>query len=255
MAFCPVVASSTSKTSRSHPGSSLPITLAIFESSSIRFFLLCNLPAVSQMMTSAFLAFPAAMVSYTTAAGSLPSAWLTISTFARFAHTPSCSMAAARKVSAAPRMTFFPSSFSLAASLPMEVVFPTPLTPITKTTEGFVPMIRLLSMPRISVTISSIIPMIRDGSVTLCSLTFSLSRPQILTAVGMPQSARIKISSSSSKSSSSIFVNEDKTLLTAPKKESLVFFRPPLILLNIPICYPVSPATVLLFPFIGRLNG
>ena len=44
--------------------------------------------------------------------------------------------AAALKVSAATRMTDFPSFLSLYASFAMEVVFPTPLTPMTKMIKG-----------------------------------------------------------------------------------------------------------------------
>lgn len=57
------------------------------------------------------------------------------SAFARSAHSFSCSPAAARNVSAAAITTFFPSPRSFPASLPMVVVFPTPLTPITSTTD------------------------------------------------------------------------------------------------------------------------
>ena len=46
-------------------------------------------------------------------------------------------MAAARNVSPAASITERPSSRSLAASLPMVVVLPEPLTPTTSTTKGF----------------------------------------------------------------------------------------------------------------------
>ena len=48
-------------------------------------------------------------------------------------------MAAARNVSPAASMTERPSAWSLAASLPMVVVLPEPLTPTTSTTKGFSP--------------------------------------------------------------------------------------------------------------------
>jgi hypothetical protein len=57
-------------------------------------------PAVPAMTTSRLRALPALTASKLTDAGSPPS-WLTISTRLRSAHTPSCSRAAARKVSAA----------------------------------------------------------------------------------------------------------------------------------------------------------
>ena len=48
----------------------------------------------------------------------------------------SCSMAAARKVSPAASMTLRPSARNFAASLPMVVVLPEPLTPTTRMTKG-----------------------------------------------------------------------------------------------------------------------
>ena len=53
----------------------------------------------------------------------------------------SCSAAAARKVSPAHSTTLRPTRFQWAASLPMEVVLPTPLTPMNKITAG----LRLMS--------------------------------------------------------------------------------------------------------------
>ena len=47
-----------------------------------------------------------------------------------------CSTAAARNVSHAATMTFFPSSWQSRASLAMDVVFPEPLIPATRTTVG-----------------------------------------------------------------------------------------------------------------------
>lgn len=58
-----------------------------------------------------------------------------ISTPARFAHSFSWSPAAALKVSAPAITTFLPCSLSFPASFPTVVVFPTPLTPITSTTD------------------------------------------------------------------------------------------------------------------------
>ena len=48
-----------------------------------------------------------------------------------------CSVAAARKVSPAANMTFFPSPCKRFANLPIVVVLPTPFTPTTKITNGF----------------------------------------------------------------------------------------------------------------------
>ena len=49
----------------------------------------------------------------------------------------SCSIAAARKVSPAASITLRPSARNFAASLPMVVVLPEPLTPTTRMTNGF----------------------------------------------------------------------------------------------------------------------
>ena len=59
-----------------------------------------------------------------------------ISTPERVAQTSSCSMAAARKVSAAQRRTEWPWARLQAASLPLVVVLPVPLTPTRKVTLG-----------------------------------------------------------------------------------------------------------------------
>ena len=135
-AFCPVVASSTIRLWRSASGNSRSITRSIFFNSSIRFFLLCSRPAVSTSTTSVPRLFAELMASNTTAAGSLPSSCLIIRTLARLAHTSSCSLAAARKVSAAAITTDLPCFTKMFASLPIVVVFPTPFTPLTIITVG-----------------------------------------------------------------------------------------------------------------------
>mmetsp|Transcript_4280 Transcript_4280/g.8918 ORF Transcript_4280/g.8918 Transcript_4280/m.8918 type:complete len:267 (+) Transcript_4280:536-1336(+) len=62
---------------------------------------------------------------------------LTMSTSARSAHISSCSTAAARKVSQAARRTFCsPSTRSRRDSLPIVVVLPIPLAPMTMSTVG-----------------------------------------------------------------------------------------------------------------------
>ena len=66
-------------------------------------------PAVSISTTSEPRVFAAASVSKATAAGSAPWYCLMISTPARVAQMSSCSVAAARNVSAAPRSTFLPA--------------------------------------------------------------------------------------------------------------------------------------------------
>ena len=233
--FWPVAASSTSRFSRSQPGSSRSMMREILASSSIRFFLLCSRPAVSQIITSQCRALAAAMASNTTAAGSAPSPCLIIGTSARPAQTSSCSMAAARKVSAAARITDLPWALSMAAILPMAVVLPTPLTPITSTTEGFVPMCSWQSPCKISATMAFSSPIIRPGSVMPFSLMCRRSSPVINSAVSMPTSPITSSSVSSSNSSSSIFVNEFTIRLICPLMLSRVFFRPWRILSNSPI--------------------
>ena len=81
------------------------------------------------IIISASRDFAAAILSYTTAAGSAPSLCFTILTPVRLP-IYRWSIAAARKVSAAPSKTFLPSFLYLAASFPMLVVLPTPFTPI-----------------------------------------------------------------------------------------------------------------------------
>ena len=110
------------------------MTLRIFVSSFIRLILLCRRPAVSISTTSAPLALAEVSVSKATDAGSEPISWRIIVAPARSAHTLSWSMAAARNVSAAPIHTLRPAFVSWAASLPMVVVLPAPLTPTTITT-------------------------------------------------------------------------------------------------------------------------
>ena len=109
------------------------------------YFLLCKRPAVSTINTSAFVSLVLLIASYTTDAGSCPSSFFTSSHPALFAHTSSCSTAAALNVSAAAITTFFPSCFSLFAIFPIEVVFPTPFTPTTSITDGVVFRFKLLS--------------------------------------------------------------------------------------------------------------
>ena len=198
--------------------------------------MLCRRPAVSQMMTSQSRALAAAMVSNTTAAGSAPSLCLIRGTPARPAQTSSCSMAAARKVSAAPKITDLPSPFKREASLPMVVVLPTPLTPITKMMEGLVEMCSSLSPCSMSETMAFSSPMIRLGSVMPFSLMRWRSLSQIKPAVFTPTSPITSSSSSSSKSSSSILVKELTIWVICPLMLSRVFFRPSRILSKMPMC-------------------
>ena len=192
----------------------------------MRFFLLCSRPAVSQMITSTPRARPAVIASNTTAAGSAPSDWRTISTPARSAQTWSWSIAAARNVSAAPSSTCLPCALRLAASLPMVVVLPTPLTPMTSTIDGFVEIESASPPASMSAMISLISSLTSAASVTPRCLTAARRRRQISAEVATPTSDMISVSSSSSNSSSSIFVNELTIASTLRAIDSRVFFSP-----------------------------
>ena len=91
---------------------------------------------MSTSTTSTFLATAPETASKATAEGSAPSRCLTTSQPTRSAQMESCSMAAARNVSAATSMTDRPSFLNRCAAFPMVVVFPTPLTPTTMMTLG-----------------------------------------------------------------------------------------------------------------------
>ena len=186
----------------------LSIIRLIFLSSSIRFFLLWSLPAVSITTTSQLRALAASRESNTTAPGSLPSACFTISTPARSVHTCSWSIAAARKVSAAATTTFLPSCLNWWQSLPIVVVLPAPFTPITIITAGDTDKSSPVSLPIMSEITSWISSIISLGSVIPLSLTSLRTLSHISTDVSTPISLIIICSSSSSKSSSSILVNE-----------------------------------------------
>ena len=119
MAFCPVVASSTSSTSCGAPAICLLTTRWIFSSSRIRCVCVCSRPAVSTISTSKPRALALSQASWATLAGSLPCSFLTISQPMPLLQMVSCSTAAARKVSQAATITFLPSSWKRLASLAM----------------------------------------------------------------------------------------------------------------------------------------
>ena len=206
-AFWPVLPSITSSTSCGAEASALATTRLIFFSSSIRCSCVGRRPAVSTSTTSLPRALPADTASKLTAAGSPPS-WLTISTVLRVAHTPSCSRAAARKVSAAASSTLWPWSARCRVSLPMEVVLPAPLTPATMMTVGAcAPITRGFSSGRSrSASASASSALTAAGSVALASLTRRLRSASRCCVARTPVSAISSASSSSSYSASSILV-------------------------------------------------
>ena len=180
------------------------MTLFIFASSAMRFFLFCSLPAVSQMTTSTPLAFAALQPSKMTAEGSAPSLCLMMGTPTRSLQIVSCSDAAARNVSAATRSTDFPSFLSMWASFAMDVVLPTPLTPIIMMNSGVSwHSCRRSPLSSIFPTISLI--WVRTASASRRRSCRMLSRrdSMIFTVVSMPMSEEIRTSSSSSSISSS----------------------------------------------------
>ena len=119
-----------------------------------------------------------------------------IGTSARSAQTVSCSAAAARKVSAAQMMTLRPMTFMREASLPMEVVLPTPFTPMMSSTMGLSSFIG--SAWRMSVRISFRASRALAGSPIFSLLHFSFSRPTASSVVFMPTSAMMRMSERSS---------------------------------------------------------
>ncbi len=113
------------------------MTRTTLASSSISPVLFCSRPAVSTSSTSVPAAFAFCSASKASPEASAP--WLPETTSApvRSPQTLSCSIAAARKVSPAASMTDRPSARNLAASLPIVVVLPEPLTPTIRITNGF----------------------------------------------------------------------------------------------------------------------
>ena len=112
------------------------MTRPIFASSSINGFLVCNLPAVSTISTSASRCLAACTASKTTEAGSACSPPRISSAPARSHQIASWSSAAARKVSPAATTTRFPADWKRLANFPIVVVFPAPFTPRTKIVYG-----------------------------------------------------------------------------------------------------------------------
>src|SRR2546425_4332063 len=139
IAFCPAVPSSTRRTSSGAPERARPVTRTIFPSSSMSWPFVWSRPAVSAMTVVFPRALAAFTASNTTAAGSPSGFPLTMGTATRSAQRSSCSMAAARNVSAAASSGRSPASFRRFASFAAVVVFPLPFTPTTRTTRGVAP--------------------------------------------------------------------------------------------------------------------
>src|SRR5579875_452262 len=193
----------------------------------MRFVFECRRPAVSMITTSAPRFFAAASASKTTAEASCPCAWAITGTPIRSPHNFSCSIAAARNVSAAARMTRSPSRLKARASLAMLVVLPTPFTPTTRITAGL--KVRSAtgsstqSWPFARARRSSAINSSRSASRASSGRLSPSLRTRWRTAsrsfvvVSTPTSAPIRISSSSSHSDWSIS-ERSKTPSSRPKK-------------------------------------
>ena len=137
----------------------------------------------------------------------MPSGPLTNSAPALLAHTSSCSVAAALKVSPEAIITFFPCFIKLLAIFPIDVVFPAPFTPTINITAG---LLVKSSSGLLSLNISSISSL---KACFTCSASFKFSflilvlkLLIIFSVVSIPTSAIINFSSNSSNKFSSTFV-------------------------------------------------
>mmetsp|Transcript_28193 Transcript_28193/g.45197 ORF Transcript_28193/g.45197 Transcript_28193/m.45197 type:complete len:201 (+) Transcript_28193:551-1153(+) len=129
----------------------------------------------------------------------------------RSAHAASCSAAAARNVSPGTNITLAPLWLAKRCdNLPTVVVFPPPLTPTTRITEGAVshkisgaaPSFPPLERCRIS-TMAALSALFSSGPVLISpASTRSLMASRILVVVAGPKSTDKSVSSSSSKVSS-----------------------------------------------------
>ena len=138
-AFWPVVASSTSSTECGACGSTFLRTRTIFCNSDIRLALLCSRPAVSISRMSVPSARACSKASKASPAASDPAGRVMTRQPVRSPQICSCSTPAARNVSPAASSTWCPASRYCFASLAIVVVFPLPLTPTTRMTNGLQP--------------------------------------------------------------------------------------------------------------------
>ena len=133
----------------------------------------------------------------------------------RSAHTLSCSIAAARKVSAATSSTLCPRFFKSAASFAVLVVLPVPFTPTTRITFGFEACGR-----SVHASVGSTLMISSRATFTMESAVgasvFSRSALMMRIVIGSPRSARMSDSSSSSQSTG-LPVNLFQIFLRKPK--------------------------------------
>ena len=133
---------------------------------------------------------------------------------ARSPHALSCSIAAARNVSAAAMMTFLPSALNCEASLPQVVVFPLPLTPIMMTTDGLRSTSSGRPMPGTASrrAISSSAKAFFSSRLLLILLSIITRRSSVISSsvVSIPTSPSMSCSSSSSQKPSSTGSSEKR---------------------------------------------
>ena len=142
-------------------------------------------------------------------------------------------MAAARNVSAAPKTTLLPAFLNWYASFPIVVVFPTPFTPTTIITYGFLSdgteksgVSALLFSASISVISSRSSVFSSDVDTYLSRAVRFCSRSIILRVVSTPTSDVINTSSRLSRKSSSILDLPATARLSLSNKPCLVFSKP-----------------------------
>ena len=217
----------TSNTSCGAFVSAFWMTRWIFFSSSIRCNWVGKRPAVSINTTSRPRALPAVTASKLTAAGS-PWSWLMMSTWLRSAHTNNCSLAAARKVSAAANKTLCPASLKWRVSLPMVVVFPAPFTPATMTTVGLFTSSDHSPCKGSSTSVSTSVSnsLTCAGWVLPLALTRNFKACKTACVAGIPASAINSADSSSSNSASSMTLPPNTPAMLLPVRCKLLRKRP-----------------------------
>jgi len=209
------------------------------------------------MTTSARSRAATSSESCSTAAGSAPWLFLMSDAPERWAQISTCSMAAARKVSDAQMTTFRPAWLSRCASLPMVVVFPTPLTPTMKTTRGWPSGGTVgagLAEPGPAgtagaaggwVRISSRVPLIRPARVSKsCRAsreTACRTRSRISSVVLTPMSAPMRMVSSCSSVEALNCFSPRTRFSMRPTSWSLVFLTACLSLLKKPVTMVSRP--------------
>ena len=137
------------------------------------------------------------------------------------------SMAAARKVSPATSITVLPSARNLAASLPMVVVLPEPLTPATRMTKGFAVTSSGLATGASTFSISPASTAFTSSGAIALSKRPSLKAAAMRPAVSGPRSARINSFSRASTAAASSLRFDTRSAM-APPSEDEVRLSPPL---------------------------